>query len=68
MKYLALSLAVLAAGATMSAPASAITCPAGTHLVMSKGANPHLVCMGTSTMSAKRKMTAPKPVATKKPS
>jgi hypothetical protein len=69
VKHFVTSLVTLAAAAAMSAPALAITCPAGSHPVMSKGANPHLIC-SASTMMMKKKATPkpmPKPMPTKKP-
>jgi len=66
MKYLLMGLAVFTVAAVAPLPASAITCPPGTHLTVMKNASgSHVIC--AQTMSKKggammKKPATPKPM------
>ncbi len=61
MKHFLTGLVALAVTAIASAPASAITCPPGTHLTVVKNkSGSHMVC--AQTMAQKKKAATPKPI------
>lgn len=65
MKYLLMGIAALTVAAVAPLPASAITCPPGTHLTVTKNSTgSHMVCAQTMSKKggAMKKPATPKPM------